>query len=530
MTVHVRDIFERLTSMVVPLQPDMATERVVRSCAVVEPSDVVSQHIDRSEEALLIVAYQGPSDELLDALRRSRPALVVIKGASPETAEDLARAAAPSAVAIAQRDIPWLQLHALIAEIIRVDQKVSAEEEPEDPDGTELPTDLFDLATTLATQLGGYVSIDDSHSRVLAFSPLDEHADEIRRNSILGRSAPPGHREELRAMGVWRRLRQGEIVELPETEMMKARLAIGVLDEASGGYLGTIWVQRGFSDFPPRSRQFMRSAGIVVARTLRQRQRVAARADSALTELLGLSPRRESRFALTSYLGLGSARSWVLCAFRVSIAMDDRFPGAQHSQTIELAPDRVSRHAMLLRTQETLYVLLPDPDPGVDLTKWAERAATALSVAQGESVVASVGPRTTDADELPVVREYCDALLTTITPTAPTVREYDRFRFEATVGRLVNQATIKGYLTGEPVARLRRAKYVRGEDLVRTLEVYFASGTSPGTASRRLGIHPNTLRQRLRRASQETGMDLDHPLHRLLLQLELLAESSKPPT
>jgi DNA-binding PucR family transcriptional regulator len=41
------------------------------------------------------------------------------------------------------------------------------------------------------------------------------------------------------------------------------------------------------------------------------------------------------------------------------------------------------------------------------------------------------------------------------------------------------------------------------------------------SAAKLLHVHPNTLRYRVRRAAEVTGIDLDDPLQRLFAQLQL---------
>ena len=60
-----------------------------------------------------------------------------------------------------------------------------------------------------------------------------------------------------------------------------------------------------------------------------------------------------------------------------------------------------------------------------------------------------------------------------------------------------------------------------GSDYVQTLFAYFdAFGDTP-TAAKRLGVHPNTLRYRLRRIKEFSGIDLTDPQHRLAAELQL---------
>ena len=72
-----------------------------------------------------------------------------------------------------------------------------------------------------------------------------------------------------------------------------------------------------------------------------------------------------------------------------------------------------------------------------------------------------------------------------------------------------------------PLERLRAHDARSGGSLVETLTAWCAAGCDINTAARRLHVHTNTLRYRLRRAAEISGLDLDRPRHVLALQLLL---------
>ena len=63
----------------------------------------------------------------------------------------------------------------------------------------------------------------------------------------------------------------------------------------------------------------------------------------------------------------------------------------------------------------------------------------------------------------------------------------------------------------------------RGSGLVRTLTVYFETGTNASKTADRLFLHRNSLLYRLERIQTLTGLDLSNHESRLILQLGLLA-------
>ncbi len=67
----------------------------------------------------------------------------------------------------------------------------------------------------------------------------------------------------------------------------------------------------------------------------------------------------------------------------------------------------------------------------------------------------------------------------------------------------------------------------RNSDLVRTLEVFFAASANASEAADRLFLHRNSLRYRLERIRELTGLNLKDHRARLALQLGLLTVSKE---
>lgn len=74
---------------------------------------------------------------------------------------------------------------------------------------------------------------------------------------------------------------------------------------------------------------------------------------------------------------------------------------------------------------------------------------------------------------------------------------------------------------GDTLGTLEEYDRKHKTDLVKTLEAYFAAGSSPGEAAGQLHLHRNTLLYRLNRIRAITGLDLDDPDTRLSLHLAL---------
>src|SRR5699024_4124179 len=121
-------------------------------------------------------------------------------------------------------EVRWDQLQSVCRSIVDNARLAGAD------DLAESSGDLFSMAQTIAQLTGGLVSIEDSASRVLAYSSGAE-VDELRRLSVLGRRGPESYLAMLREWGVFARLRSGEEVvridERPEFGLRR-RLAVGI--------------------------------------------------------------------------------------------------------------------------------------------------------------------------------------------------------------------------------------------------------------------------------------------------------------
>lgn len=79
-------------------------------------------------------------------------------------------------------------------------------------------------------------------------------------------------------------------------------------------------------------------------------------------------------------------------------------------------------------------------------------------------------------------------------------------------------------LAGSGLARLLESPRSVDRELARTLRVYLETNGSWETASRRLGVHRHTLRQRIARVRELTGLDLDSAHTRAATLLVLLVQ------
>ena len=71
------------------------------------------------------------------------------------------------------------------------------------------------------------------------------------------------------------------------------------------------------------------------------------------------------------------------------------------------------------------------------------------------------------------------------------------------------------------VEALRQHDQRYGTAYVETLSAYFSAFGYVPLAAKRIFVHPNTFRYRLRRLAEISGLDLDDPVERLVAELQL---------
>ncbi|MFT4087420.1 MAG: CdaR family transcriptional regulator, partial [Gordonia sp. (in: high G+C Gram-positive bacteria)] len=246
-------------------------DAAIDSVVLVEPDDPVDDADGLSGDVLLEVGFTAGDAErwfagFADVPASRRPAAVLSKqlADTPAVRRDVARSGV--ALIIVDRRARWDVLLTLIQGCIdRARDARSTGDDDLDATGT----DLFGLAALVADGTGGMVSIEDAGSRVLAYSQSDETADDLRVQTILGRSGPPAYLRLLREWGVYDAIRRhAEPVEVPaHPELaLAARMVVGV--HLGRRWLGAIWVQAREAPFADDAAEVLRGASTIAARII----------------------------------------------------------------------------------------------------------------------------------------------------------------------------------------------------------------------------------------------------------------------
>ncbi|MEU2055476.1 PucR family transcriptional regulator [Streptomyces bungoensis] len=509
------------------LELDAAPGGLAAAVTGVAVLDVLDPGI-RPRELLLAVGVDAGSAHAVDVLRRAGEAGaagVVFGPDRPAPAAAALRAAARecgTAVLFRTAWCSWAQLVGVVR------AGLAAAGVPPLPVARDLaPGDLDGLADAVAALVGGAVTIEDTESRVLAYSSTEENVDDIRRLTILGRRVPPGRVAAMREAGFFGALWGTDDVlyrrahgEDPE------RLVCAV--RAGGEVLGSLWVAAvaGRPLSPDASGVLRAAARTAAAHLLHHRTR---RAGSRLAEdaARALLEGRGSPEVLAERAELAVDEPCAVLAVGAGSGVSDADP-ARLQALLTLHCAAFGHRAVAVPAGGRLLVLVGalDPDPhraGAQVARLGESLAAQLPAAAGAPTRVGLG------DVVPGLAGAAESRRS----AELALRALTRAGGARTVGRTADVADTVGMMQvvdalrdvtlapGTSVARLAASDERGGGRLVETLRAYLDHFGDVPAASRALAVHRNTLHYRLRRITEVSGLDLADPDARLLAQLEL---------
>ncbi|GAB3582440.1 helix-turn-helix domain-containing protein [Amycolatopsis endophytica] len=487
----------------------------ITDVVVVEPDE--TPDLRPGDLALVIGARGRAAVPLIRAAGRRGAAAAAVKVESDSALPLLRNAATDAGIALlaVAPDVRWEQLAALVRGVLE------AARGSDDEDTGETLGDLFSLAQTIAALTGGSVSIEDTASRVLAYSRSDDEVDELRRLSILGRQGPAPYLAMLREWGVYQRLRATEeVVRIEERPDLGIRTRIAVGVHAGGRPLGSIWVQEGTAPFADGAEQALVGAARVAALHLVQRRSAAGSSARFRENLLaGMLDGRSDPVSVARQIGADPAKPAAVVAFasREAEPVDRTELELRRSAlaaVIAVHAAAYRRSALVTQLGDRTYAFLPDlPADATLLDLTREMVAAA-----GEHVQAAVGRIVSTMDEVGGSRQEADRVLDAMGRGLGL-----RVATLADVRSQVLVSETLAVLADQPRLRDPRLTSLRSDnpDLATSLLAYLDALGDVRSAAARLHVHPNTLRYRVRRAAAVAGIDLDDPLVRLFAALQL---------
>ncbi|CAM5231609.1 PucR family transcriptional regulator OS=Streptomyces violarus OX=67380 GN=FHS41_007791 PE=3 SV=1 [Streptomyces violarus] len=192
----------------------------------------------RPRELLLAVGVDPRSAHAVDVVRwagEAGAAGVVFGRGRPEPTARALQAAAEEGGTAALFRTSWCTWAQLVG-VLRAGLAAAGVAPMPGTSGVRLG-DLESLADAVAALVGGWVTIEDTDSRVLAYSSTEENVDEMRRLTILGRRVPPWRVAAMREGGFFQALwGAGDVLHRPAHGQDPERLVGAV--RAGGEALG----------------------------------------------------------------------------------------------------------------------------------------------------------------------------------------------------------------------------------------------------------------------------------------------------
>jgi len=415
------------------------------------------------------------------------------------------------AVMVVDPAVSWSELAALVYGLVL---------EGRETESGRGPTDLFALADSLAEAVGGAVTIEDQHSRLLAYSRMQDNADAARTETIMARQAPDGLREFFAARGVFAHLAASDepLFVPPDAEHGFAGRMV-VAARSGREVIGSVWVA---CDEPLKEQQrvaLTEGARTVALHLLRSRASADLERQVESELVIRLLDGGADADAAASRLGLAAVPLRVI-GVRAHIGADRDAPLllAFERATMGFGWSRPGRSAL---AGNTVYTLLPGEEADA-ARRWVDGLRAAMP--DGTRLLAGISKPATIA-ELPLARREADECLALHEqlPADAVVPAYDESWHEILLHRLRTAARAGRSPNRGPVAELRRHDREHATEYTATLRAWLESLGDPAAAGERLGVHENTVRYRLRKMAEITDLALDDPGMRVAMLIELAA-------
>ena len=401
-----------------------------------------------------------------------------------------------------------------------------------------VPGDLFGVAAAIEAMVGGSAVIYDRGHHVLAYSASDDDVDAVRRETILGRRTPEDWvRRFTLDDSAYRTVRTpGQVIRVDGYTGLRTRLRVAVC--AGDEILGEISVAEGQRPLGREAEEaLLRAANLTAPHLLRHRIVQVEARTTRWTMLRALLDGTGPIELYASQLGLDPRGSYTVLGVSARAAAtgdDDRALEAFHERILHFISLHVTgfnpRSALLLDGVHVALVPTADGASRARLVQLAQTIVVELDRADVDGW-AAVGDRVEGLVHVAASRRQVELLLK-LGPeeqrSAEVFTSEDRWQHLA-LHQILAAASESRTEPCEPLARLLDHDRRHRTDFVHTLRTYLDAFGSISATARRLIVHPNTLRHRMARIAEISGVDLDDPAARIVLDVELRLLELKHP-
>ncbi|PXY21036.1 PucR family transcriptional regulator [Prauserella muralis] len=414
----------------------------------------------------------------------------------------------------------WAQLVWLLRTVLdAIADETDTLENGDDP----AASDLFRLADAVASVVDAPVTIEDTNSRVLAYSARQDITDPARVATIMGRRIPDDVLARFRSRGVFRDLSRGrQTIFVPgQRDGTKPRLIVPI--RMGGELLGSMWAVVAGPVSDERAAAFADTAPVVALHLLRRRAHaeVQRRASAELLRALlrgEVSPRKA-----VAELDLADEPHRVVA---VETTGGETLDGeGLRLALLERLSQGVGRRPPAAENGGLLYVVVPDGSgPG----SWPELRSALADVPAGRktgALRAAAGSVAGLADLARSRAEAEEALGLLRAGVLPgRVVCFDDVWTALVLHRVATAASGARVTDLGPLGAIRAHDTSTGTEYAHTLYEWLRHPGDPRAAAHALRIHPNTLRYRMRKLLELVPLDLDDPDLRLALLTQLITQ------
>jgi DNA-binding PucR family transcriptional regulator len=464
-----------------------------------------------------IVLLVGAAPDLIQRLARNALSelmfsVLVVRGELSPTVHDFALGAEAALLKVAE--------HTSWNEVMRRAERISpggAVKALGVPPGS---LDLFGIADAAASIAGGPVTVEDSLHRILAYSADQSDTDHVRIQTLLHRRTPADVLERLRRDGTLRTVLASHEPTLLQRISPDATARLVVPIRSDHEVLGLLWAALPPDSAPPGPdvyAGFMRCADRA-ATHLVQLGGVLGRVQRIEVEHLArlLHSGDEADYAGQS-LVLPDGIHWVVAA-----AFDltpDRRTHAKSRIVHLLDRAKLTGDVQLIvgDLNDLLYVIVSTPETDVAVI---DRVVGLFAEVPG--IYIGLSAPATGCGQLPQARLQAERALSVARHghLNQRVAKFDDVWPTAALLRLATSPLATEIVRNGPVPLLVALDHDNGTEYVKTLREYLLTADSRAAAAR-LNVHVNTVRYRMAKLREEVAIDIEDPLARLVMTLQL---------
>lgn len=394
--------------------------------------------------------------------------------------------------------------------------------------------DMQRVADGLAALLGGPVIIEDQQLEVISYSSYQGQVDPGRDAAILGRRMPYEWMRYLQNTGDLDALlsQDAVVIDVPNGPL-NARRRLLTSVHCEGELVGILWVAEGESPLPHDVSELLVQAAQILLPHLREyhlgRLSQSHQRNQNLRSLFeGATVRDE----LLLELGLAPATGYVLVAARR--ADGEPFGGHERSRVMDIMSLYFQAYrwgAASIVIGGTAYCLLAASDrTSEEVIQGAVKGLVKTCAKNlGAQLHIAISGAMPDAHEIPHARSDAERLLASLGRQAyqeGRIMTASQGAIALALDRAADAALAAGANPYRKLAMLEAYDSKRDSNLVESLATFLAHRGNVSAAADRLHLHKTSLRYRLRRIAEISGISLEDP-NEYLLCLLLLRDRAK---